>query len=567
MGVIRQHAHDPLAAIDYYAEVLKQPSISSDIAFQAHLSLVSTKCRAKIFLSQSDLKEMIDELENAVKNLSTKSSAAHLQLLRLYSQVDSVRAIENGNKAIDLADTPQKRIVAYLGFADFCEDIQNWKCLEQNAKKAIDLLNLQKQTIESKHNLVRAYQLLRDKENADKQIREVIAMIELEPQADAYDYLMKGVLESFIERYDLMEKSFIKALEMKPNLIQANIGLGALYSKFGDDEKTAKHANGALNFYQRALSFANRAIEDDPTMIEAYMFRAQTYRSMDRVDESAADYQRVLTLDPTFRTGNLGLSSLFADRKDYDRALKYINLAIEAKKDPLFFNERGTYYLMTDRKDLALADYLMSQELMAKDIFNVLKNPEGNRVNLYNIRDQVALLNRQLNVLTSRKDFQAGIILCDKFTELHDLKGKMAFVHKIKSSLIFEDSKLKPSDQQSIQMREALSEIDQAISLEPNDVHNHTKRLLILIDLKEFSEALTEANKVISFDPTNPAYYTQRSLVHLKTNNLDGVLQDVQKALSFEKDEKQKEELNKLIEGINGLKKEEEGKKKINNNP
>ncbi len=553
MGEIRRSAYDSDAAIGFYSSVLEQRGIPSDIAFQAQLLRARVTLDRKMFLSYGELRDLRDEVEDALK-INPTSSSAHLLLLKILSRLDTTKAITQGNLAIQTAATTEEKIDAYLGFATFYGEYGDRTGVETNTKNAIGLIQTKPQTVSTRLDLIRCFRLLKDSAQAESQIRAVIAMIDADGNSSASDYLMQGIIATFINRYDLMEQSLIKALEVNPNLIQARVALSAYFWELGNTEKQQNRKTKANEYYRKALEHANRAIERDPTMIEALMFRAQIYRFMDRVEESAADYKWALRLDPGYRTANIALASLYADRGKYDSALKYISDAITIREDPMYFNERGMYYLAVSKQESALADFIKCDQLMRLDISELMKGLEGNRANRYGLEDAVEVFNKQIDLLRERREVDAALILTNNVIDLY---GDYGFFHRLKAALLYEKAKNGSPSAKKATLQEAIKEVNKAIAAEPGTARYYMLRAEMLVDSDDYSAAKHDVERAIELDGRKVSYFVFMAMIDIHNHDDEAAIKDLESAILVEEDAKKKAEWRDMIEEIRKLQNQE----------
>ena len=104
------------------------------------------------------------------------------------------------------------------------------------------------------------------------------------------------------------EKSFLKALEIKPNFSKA-YHYYAIYLT-------------VLNRYDHALKAIQKGLEIDPLAVPLLDAYADICMNLERFDEARTYYEKVLDLDPTFRNALHGLGWLNTITKNYDEAFE-----------------------------------------------------------------------------------------------------------------------------------------------------------------------------------------------------------------------------------------------------
>jgi tetratricopeptide (TPR) repeat protein len=84
--------------------------------------------------------------------------------------------------------------------------------------------------------------------------------------------------------------------------------------------------------YQDAIDSYTKALELEPSYVNAYVARAKCYESLNRIEEALTDYERASTFDPKEEEYTKSASELAYDLKQYERAIKNANLALERDK-------------------------------------------------------------------------------------------------------------------------------------------------------------------------------------------------------------------------------------------
>lgn len=84
--------------------------------------------------------------------------------------------------------------------------------------------------------------------------------------------------------------------------------------------------------------------------------------------------------------------------------------------------------------------------------------------------------------------------------------------------------------------KQALSDIQQAVTLEPDNVSNLRKLARLLEASKKFDEALHAINKAIVMAPKNPEHYYIRGMIHRDMKNAEAAERDMDRALALDPD-------------------------------
>ena len=107
--------------------------------------------------------------------------------------------------------------------------------------------------------------------------------------------------------------------------------------------------------FEAAAADFGRALQQFPRLEELYLWRAQCFQGLGRIDDALAEYDRLLEISP-------GDASHYADRGallsslDPERARKDFDRAIEIGNHPLAYNNRACYFQNLGHYEQAAAD-------------------------------------------------------------------------------------------------------------------------------------------------------------------------------------------------------------------
>ncbi len=99
------------------------------------------------------------------------------------------------------------------------------------------------------------------------------------------------------------------------------------YVRKGYIASTARQWNNAIALY-------SKAIELNPSDVEAHVQRAINLEMEDRTDEAIADYERALQIEPNYYLALEYLARLYESKGRYDKALALYARALALVKDP-----------------------------------------------------------------------------------------------------------------------------------------------------------------------------------------------------------------------------------------
>jgi tetratricopeptide (TPR) repeat protein len=170
-----------------------------------------------------------------------------------------------------------------------------------------------------------------EKRNPEKAIAEFQQAINLDPTyaiayaglADAYIWQASFTSGADTELYGKAKTATDKALELDPNLADAHSSLGRIKHWHDWD-------------WDGAEKSFRRAIELNPSSVNAHQFYSRLLTTLGRYDEALAEMYKARELDP--RSADLGvpLSGILEKRGEFDEALKVLQSTLEMDKDSVF---------------------------------------------------------------------------------------------------------------------------------------------------------------------------------------------------------------------------------------
>ena len=117
----------------------------------------------------------------------------------------------------------------------------------------------------------------------------------------------------------------------------------------------------------RSIEELTRAIEFDPTDVDAYHYRGRAYHKKGNYDKAIADYTKSIKLNPKLADAYNSRGAAHSRKGDYDQAIEDLNKAIQLNpKSAKAYNNRGTAYRWKCDYDKAIADYTESIKLNPK---------------------------------------------------------------------------------------------------------------------------------------------------------------------------------------------------------
>lgn len=202
----------------------------------------------------------------------------------------------------------------------------------------------QDRKIEELKNLLNKSQTPEEKEEIFEEIgrQDKIFLSNLRTEV-AFNFNQKKDYERAIEFAN-------EAIELNPKNAKAYNERGAAYSWLGKNDE--------------ALADYNKAIEFDDNDEVYFTNRGNTHMFFKDYDKGISDYKRAIELDSNYSLAYSGLCGAYNDKNNYDEAIKYGTKAIELDKNNyVAYNNRGWAYLGSKKYEQAIADFEKSIEL------------------------------------------------------------------------------------------------------------------------------------------------------------------------------------------------------------
>ena len=144
--------------------------------------------------------------------------------------------------------------------------------------------------------------------------------------------------------------AFNKAIEIKPDYIEAYFNRGLVYVDLAD--------------FQQAIKDFTRAIEIKPDFAEAYLSRGTAYYGSGNYQQAIREYNKALELKPDFAGAYFNRGLAYGALRDFQQAIKEYNKAIELKSDYMgaYFNRGMAYGALRDFQQ-AIKDFTKAIEI------------------------------------------------------------------------------------------------------------------------------------------------------------------------------------------------------------
>jgi len=242
--------------------------------------------------------------------------------------------LESGKNSMAL-DTIQQAILLNPGIAEpytVLGDIKANSGSYQEAIKAYDkALNINPNLLSGIHGIGKAYLFLNDKEKSILYFNKAVLT---SPSYSTYNNLGAAY-----GHFGLIEEAILslkKALEINPNIFQANFNLGNTYlNKKNNPVEAAK-------YYQKALVSESGNVKTRFALGSAYL-------KSNQIEAARLEFQKILKLNPGYIPAyiNLGYSQLLLGQKNQARAT-YEAALLKKSDNPEIHKSLGSIYSMNN---------------------------------------------------------------------------------------------------------------------------------------------------------------------------------------------------------------------------
>jgi Flp pilus assembly protein TadD len=259
---------------------------------------------------------------NRLKALSKKEAEESLSSTEsmTFDYLESSRKKRVDSLESSIEENPKKADYYYdLGKEYFC-DSQYSKAIEYSTKAIeLDPYNAEYYNCRSiNYNC---------KNEFEKAIEDNTKAIELDPNNAEY-YNWRGINYNRLNEFEKAIEDNTKAIELEPNNAGYYNWRGISY-------------NG-LNEFEKAVTDHTKAIELNPNEAEYYYSRSIDYDWLIEYEKAVADLTKAIELNPDNVRNYTLLARILCRRGKIDSAFDYLNKAFSLKKDlPYCYNARG----------------------------------------------------------------------------------------------------------------------------------------------------------------------------------------------------------------------------------
>jgi WD40 repeat protein/serine/threonine protein kinase len=338
---------------------------------------------------------------------------------------------------------------------------------------------------------------------------------------DAALYVNRGHTHRELKQYDQAVAAYTKALQLDPSNVEAYRHRGITYLDLEQPDQ--------------ALADCNRAIELDPNFAWIYVTRGHSHSWLGQHDRALTDFTKAIQLDPSSADTYQHRGNTYRILQQYDPALSDCNKAIELDpKLAVAYHHRALVYIQLKQYDQALADYNKAIEVNPTDFWHPIQR--GDVYRMLKQYDQ-ALADYTKAVQLAPGNAEAYQRRGDTYHELKQYDQASADYTKV--------VQLNPNKvevylsrghryQELKQYDQAVAAYTKALQLDPSNVEAYDHRGTTYHELKQYDQALPDLTKAIQLDPSNLHRYNYRAFAYVELKEYDQALADYTKAIQLE---------------------------------
>ena len=374
-----------------------------------------------------------------------------------------------------------------------------------------------------------------DLKNYESAIQNYTKSISIYPDGMTYYRRAESYIE--LEKYKEAISDYTKAISISKdttneswfvvehNIIDVYWGRAYCYNK--------------LDNYTSAIADLSKIIEltkDDPGA-ETYLRRAQNYAKLKKNDLAIADFNKAITIDPTFTDSyhSRGYFYQFTLQKN-EKALEDYNKVIQLDNEyfPAYHN-RGIIFMNNGEYEKAIKDFskvIDGDDLIDGEVY-YLRGISNNEMNHFE---------------TAIKDFNSAISLSPKNVDAYINRGsskyyldqnleaiedfKMAIAIFPKNDLAYFNLGL--AHDALSEYNNAIQAYSKSIEIDPKYVGAYINRGRSKNDLGQYQQAILDFNKALELNPKNVDAFVNRGISKSKSKQYQQAILDYDKAIQLD---------------------------------
>jgi len=303
-------------------------------------------------------------------------------------------------------------------------------------------------------------------------------------------------------------ESFDKAIQLKPDYVEAYYNRGVLFQELGKLEKAKQSYDQAIQLkhdyteaynncgvalqdlgqFREAMSYFDQAIRQNSDYAQAYNNRGVTLKGLGRLEEAMQNCDKAIQIKPDYTEAYINRGNVFKEMQLLEPALNSYNKAKQLNPDfALAFNNCGVTLKELGRMEEAVHNYNKAIQIKS---------------------DYAEAYNNLGAVLQETGKLKSALRNCDKAIEL---KPDYAEAYINRGNVLFQLGKLD----------EAINSSDKAIQLKDDYAEAYYNRGIALQELGQLGKAIKSYNKAIQLKSNYvQAYYNLTIIKKFKPDDI-----------------------------------------------
>lgn len=300
---------------------------------------------------------------------------------------------------------------------------------------------------------------------------------------EARMYLKKGLAELSKHDQAKASKYMEKATDLNPELWEAWLQKGVIYSK--------------QKYYKKAIVCYDKSISANQSNGTSYYYRATAYAALKDQTQALNDYQAAVLNSPKNAGFHLGLGNYLMDLKKYDKADFYFSKAIHIDSTLWqAYYKRGILFFRAGRIGEAIADFNLALHYNNRDKLIYLKRGMA--------FDELKLHEKAID------DFSSAISLDPDYAEAYVFKGNS----------LMEAGKFEL----------ALLDFDFVVQRDPANFTARYNRATCMFVLKNYADAISDYSVSLRLKPAHSKAFYFRAMAELNLGMKSAACSDFKKA-------------------------------------
>jgi len=277
----------------------------------------------------------------------------------------------------------------------------------------------------------------------------------------------------------------------------------------GDDYNSAALQYERAGKYDEALRLLNKAIDHAGPDEDLLVHKEQIFRKMNRLDSSAKVIDQLISLDPTQGKYYILLGELYDNEKEYDKALKLYEHALQAlPNDPSIQFGLAQHYMR-------VGDSMHYEEYLQKAITNKGLDAET----------QLSILLPYLQSLTTDESKKKqGLTLIEQLVAQHKDNAQVLAMYGEVLALNNDYEK-------------AAAQYKKSLTIDPSRFYVWQRLLAMYSDKKDADSLILYSQKAIRLFPNQAIVYYFNGVAYLNKSNYNEAIKSINRAVDLQPEE------------------------------